>query len=213
MARTQTSGKCLLCQQTFKKGSMTRHFPKCLAEHRGTGKGRFFHVIVSGGPDYWLHLAVPVQATLESLDMFLRSKWLECCGHLSAFRIGGTSYEVTTEWSDGVSMDVKTEKVLRPELQFTHEYDFGSTTELDLKVAGVYEGKSGKKIELLAENDAPLIPCSECGAPSVNFCSECLYEDKGCLCEEHSKDHECGDEMFLPVVNSPRTGVCGYDGA
>jgi len=25
-------------------------------------------------------------------------------------------------------------------------------------------------------------------------------------------DHECGDETFLPVVNSPRMGGCGYAG-
>ena len=213
MAQTQTSGTCLLCQQTFKKNSMTRHFAKCLAAHKSAGKGRFFHVIVAGGPDYWLHLVVPAEATLMQLDSFLRSKWLECCGHLSAFRIGATSYEVAPNSTWGApakSMAVKAEKVLQPELTFTHEYDFGSTTELDLKVAGVYEGASGKKIELLAENDAPLIPCSVCGEPAVNFCSECLYEDKGCLCAEHSEDHECGDEMFLPVLNSPRTGVCGY---
>lgn len=210
MARTQTSGKCLFCQQTYKKGSMTRHFPKCLAAHQNATGGRFFHVIVTGGPDYWLHLAVPVTATLKQLDEFLRDKWLECCGHLSAFRIGETFYETETEWSEGESMKVKADKVLKPALQFTHEYDFGSTTELDLKVAGVYEGASSKKIKLLAENDAPLIPCSECGQPSVNFCTECLYEDTGCLCEEHSQDHECGDDMFLPVVNSPRAGVCGY---
>ena len=215
MARTQTSGTCLLCQQNFKKGSMTRHYAKCLAEHKGAGKGRFFHVIVAGGPDYWLHLAVPVEATLMQLDSFLRKKWLECCGHLSAFRIGATSYEIAPDSSWGPpakSMEVKAEKILRPGLEFMHEYDYGSTTELDLKVAGLYEGASGKNIELLAENDAPLIPCSSCDEPAVNFCSECLWEGEGCLCEEHSAAHECGDEMFMPVVNSPRTGVCGYSG-
>jgi hypothetical protein len=26
------------------------------------------------------------------------------------------------------------------------------------------------------------------------------------------KDHECGEEMLLPMANSPRAGVCGYTG-
>ena len=33
-------------------------------------------------------------ATLEDLDSFLRDIWLECCGHLSAFNIYGTNYDV-----------------------------------------------------------------------------------------------------------------------
>ena len=38
------------------------------------------------------------------------------------------------------------------------------------------------------------------------------YEDKGYLCDECAKGHECGEEMLLPIVNLPQTGVCGYAG-
>jgi hypothetical protein len=32
-------------------------------------------------------------------------------------------------------------------------------------------------------------------------------------CELHSEDHDCEEaEMLLPVVNSPRMGMCGYTG-
>jgi hypothetical protein len=31
-------------------------------------------------------------------------------------------------------------------------------------------------------------------------------------CDKCLTKHECGDEMSLPVVNSPRMGVCGYCG-
>lgn len=40
----------------------------------------------------------------------------------------------------------------------------------------------------------------------------CLYEENGLLCERCAEKHHCGDEMWLPVVNSPRTGMCGYTG-
>lgn len=33
------------------------------------------------------------------------------------------------------------------------------------------------------------------------------------FCETHAKRHECYNlDMLLPVVNSPRMGVCGYTG-
>ncbi len=42
---------------------------------------------------------------------------------------------------------------------------------------------------------------------------ECLYDGRrGYLCEACLADHECDEEMFMPLVNSPRTGVCGYVG-
>ncbi len=43
----------------------------------------------------------------------------------------------------------------------------------------------------------------------------CLGEtqgDAGWLCDSCAEDHKCGEDMLLPVVNSPRTGVCGYTG-
>jgi hypothetical protein len=44
---------------------------------------------------------------------------------------------------------------------------------------------------------------------------ECGYEDRrpGTLCDAHAKVHpheEYGDPLAL--VNSPRVGMCGYDG-
>jgi hypothetical protein len=39
-----------------------------------------------------MHLEVPADATLTDLDEFLRETWVECCEHLSAFRIAGVSY-------------------------------------------------------------------------------------------------------------------------
>jgi hypothetical protein len=43
-------------------------------------------------------------------------------------------------------------------------------------------------------------------------CAQCLYESKGFCCGAHAPDHDCGEDMLLPVVNSPRMGVCGYSG-
>src|SRR4051812_38522519 len=99
MARETTQGICHLCKGTFPKGSMTRHLSKCLttrddAEKSGDSKaktGKLFHVVVEarGDPRYWLHLELPATAKLKHLDSVLRKLWLECCGHLSAFKLEG----------------------------------------------------------------------------------------------------------------------------
>jgi hypothetical protein len=44
---------------------------------------------------------------------------------------------------------------------------------------------------------------------------ECVYEmdEQGTLCDEHARNHphdNYGEPM--PLVNSPRVGMCGYDG-
>jgi hypothetical protein len=38
------------------------------------------------------------------------------------------------------------------------------------------------------------------------------YEEALFYCENCSKEHRDDDHFLHPVVNSPRMGVCGYDG-
>ena len=164
-------------------------------------------ILVKGSysPGYWLQLKVSSNSELEELDQFLRDIWLECCGHMSAF-----SYQ-----RNELKMGRKLKDVLSPGMELLHEYDFGSTTELLVKVLAEYEGpmEKNKPVEILARNEAPEIPCDECGkALAVQICTECQWDGSGWLCEACAKKHECGEEMMLPVVNSPRTGVCGYEG-
>jgi len=94
-----------------------------------------------------------------------------------------------------------------------YSYDFGSTTELILKVLSEFRSnvKTGE-VEILARNDPPQIRCSHCGNLATRICTESIYEDAGWLCDDCAEDHKCGEDMLLPVVNSPRTGVCGYVG-
>lgn len=168
----------------------------------------FFHVVVSfryAPFMYWLQLKVAADAELRDLDRFLRDIWLECCGHMSAFSIDREELE----------MDEIVGDVFEPGMELLHEYDFGSTTELLVKVIDRHEGPmpKNKAVEILARNAEPEIPCSECGAvPAVEICTECMWDGSGWLCKACAKKHKCDRDMFLPVVNSPRTGVCGYTG-
>jgi len=68
---------------------------------------------------------------------------------------------------------------------------------------------------LLARNQMPKAVCQECGEPAKWLCIECLYDENktGHLCDEHAEEHphdNYGEPM--PLFNSPRTGMCGYDG-
>jgi len=213
---------------------MTRHLETCpqravnataQAEASGrqkTQKTRIVHLLVEGYylPMYWMHLEVSAAITLGELDRFLRDIWLECCGHLSAFEIGGVRYSSSADMDDGwlsigKSMRVRLDKVLSPGQGCSYEYDFGSTTELRLKVVSEREVAGpwkANQVKVIARNNAPSGSCDVCGKPATEICSQCMYDDKGSLCDECAKNHECGEEMLLPVVNSRGAGVCGYTG-
>ena len=203
---------------------MARHLVACekriLAKTKSGGKknqGKIFHLLVEGryAPEYWMHLEVPATATLEELDGFLRDIWLECCGHLSDFTIEGERYTSAAPFAemDDEGMEVKLDETLRPKMKFYHDYDFGTTTHLALKVLSEREDQiKSSKVQLLARNEPPVYPCDSCGKPATQICAQCVYEGGGLVCDDCAGGHECDEEMMLPVVNSPRVGMCGYTG-
>ena len=225
MTRQTSNGKCNLCGGTFRKAAMTKHLKsykqrKDTAEasspSRSPRKSKTLHLVAEGrySPNYWMHLEVPAAAKLAELDDFLRQIWLECCGHMSAFTVEGRTYSVApmAEFNDE-SMDVKLGEILNPGMKFYHEYDFGTTTHLALKVVSEQESEiKGKPIKVLARNEPPPITCMSCGKMATQVCTECAWSGQGWLCDECAAEHECGEEMLLPVVNSPRVGMCGYTG-
>ncbi len=226
MNRKTTSGQCYLCKGAFSKSGMTRHLITCTAKNaaaiKNKKKGNYaktqdcLHVQVEGRhlPQYWMHLDVPAATTLAKLDLFLREIWLECCGHLSVFNIRGISYSREPDDDfDDQDMYVPLARVVATGEYFTYEYDFGSTTELTLRLVGkTSKCLSGEKIAVLARNDEPQYQCSYCEKIAVDVCSDCIWDGEGWLCKECADEHECGEEMLLPVVNSPRVGVCAYMG-
>ncbi len=223
MPRLQVAGVCQVCGRRFSAQQIRKHLAKC--PKRAAGKSSAFDVRVSAEP-YWAFLEVPAGATLEHLDAALRQLWLECCGHLSRFTIEGTKYEHQTGGVDAMwvrmfdggrpsrSMKVRLSDVLRPGIKIGYVYDFGSTTTLKLEVVSEHPARIKKdEIFVLARNDPPPFPCDYCRkdprALAKVICTECQQG----LCASCAKKHECDEEMQLPLVNSPRAGVCGYTGA
>ena len=112
-----------------------------------------------------------------------------------------------------IDMGEKLGDLLMPEQKLLYEYDFGSTTELLLTVISEFEGTLKKgKVEILARNEAPQIKCSRCENLATTICTDCNYNEGGWLCDGCTQKHGCDSEMFLPLVNSPRAGVCAYTG-
>jgi len=168
-------------------------------------------------PQYWIVLLVKKNTTLKAVDSALRDIWLECCGHLSAFTIYGDEYvSFPDDEFGGMSMNARLGSLLSVGLEGEYLYDFGDTTYLTFKVLDIvpFSPKGRKSIELVAQNDPPDIRCSICGEPATEICTECLYNDveDPFFCDTCFEEHECDEEMSLPVVNSPRMGQCAYMG-
>ena len=231
-ANGATKGQCGYCGREMTCTGIGRHLQSC-AERRREGEKaarrrgsleQLYHLQVRDGYGlgYWLHLEMDGTATLFDLDQYLRRIWLECCGHMSAFEIDGLEYMDSPEdsfgFGDPESVDATADQVLSPGLTFTHEYDFGTTTELSIRVLDRRTGRPTTKypIALMARNDPIHIPRGECGEPARVICLDCCHEGAygaGHVCADHVIAHAAHDDYGkLAIFNSPRSGVCGYDG-
>ncbi len=132
---------------------------------------KYFELLLYGAynKDYWLIIQIKENATLDDLDRFIRDIWVECCGHLSAFEIDGVSYEREPDddfgWGEPAKSTNHTLKqVLTTGMIFNYEYDFGSTTEIMVKVLDHYSSqKQNEKVVILSRNNPPEFACSICG--------------------------------------------------
>ena len=218
--KKQSRGVCFYCDAEFAKGGMIRHLSSCpkrqetitLANHKAGKVETLYHLRVQDAwdGDFWLNLEMRDTATLEQLDRYLRAIWLECCGHLSRFSYGGWG-------SDDISKKRKAGVIFKPGVELVHQYDFGTTSETLIKVMDSRQGKPTTKhpITLMARNSIPEWKCVECDQPATFLCFECLVEDDvfGTLCDQHAETHHhVNYDEPMPLVNSPRLGMCGYEG-
>jgi hypothetical protein len=225
----QSTGSCVYCGKEMTRGGLARHLRSCAQRQQAIAAANakrgqdqtLYHLQVQDAwsSAYWLHLEMRGNATLKDLDYYLREIWLECCGHLSAFEIGPVRY--TQLFDDGMgygeekSMNVRVHRLFRPGMEIPYEYDFGTTSELVIKVVDQREGKPTTEhpIVLMARNAFQPPECAECENPGEWVCAECLWDDSvpDVFCAVHADEHE-HEDMLMPIVNSPRTGMCGYSG-
>ena len=200
-----SKGNCYLCGAELGKAAMKNHILKAHNQEATEPECVLLKIEGTYDKDYWLYVDLPVDKSLAALDKFLRSIWLECCGHLSAFRESGYGDDIgkNRKWNGFDSGD-----------QLLHEYDFGDTTECLITVIGrTSRSPQRSVVRLLARNTPPQFQCAQCGAPAVDICIECMYDSREPFyCTACGEQHEHDEEMRLPITNSPRMGVCGYCG-
>jgi len=218
--KEKIKGVCAYCNTEIAKNVSIRHLANCagrkhIIKKAESGRGKsetLYHLRVQavGVNEFWLDLEMRGSARLKDLDSYLKAIWLECCGHLSKFSIG-------EKYGDGIPKNRSIEEVLASGGKMTHIYDFGTSSETLIRVAGMREGKptTSRPIALMVRNAMPEHKCIECGKKASWLCMECHIEEDtwGTLCDDHANRHAHDDYGGpMPLVNSPRLGLCGYDG-
>ncbi len=219
-SRQRTRGECVFCGRELTNGGFIRHLKSCdkrqvTIQNTEVGQSQtLYHLQIKNAyaSDFWLHLEMKGTATLANLDSYLRTIWLECCGHLSQFTPG------RVRWGNEIPMIRKIGQILERNKELTHIYDFGSSTETVIKRVDKRKGKplSEHPIYLMARNSTPEVSCEECDKPAqwlrhdyMGNCGAWMIA----LCDDHVEEF-AGEDYSEPyqIVNSPRVGVCGYTG-
>ena len=205
MAKTVSKGHCYLCGKELTKTTAKRHVLTHEPEDDEAQECMLVKIEDKYDKNYWLYVDISLTATLKSLDTFLREIWLECCGHLSEFSYGPYHEEIgftrkISSIPEGIVLD--------------YEYDFGTSTDLKITfVEYTLRRKQKKAVRLLARNIAPDYRCGVCGKPAEYIDPEAYYDEENPFyCLDCLKAKGEDEEFALPVVNSPRMGVCGYCG-
>jgi hypothetical protein len=143
------------------------------------------------------------------------------------------------EEEDEGGMQSELGDVLEVGQKFSYVYDFGSSSTLSLRLIDEREGalpeipeeeknraayeddefedeedeEDEVRIQVMARNEPPPLVCHICGKPATRVPSASEYDSLAemALCPTHAAQSDYPDEL-LPIVNSPRTGICGYDG-
>lgn len=217
--KIKTKGKCAKCNGMYSAEQAGAHLLDCAlqsdAPSKSTTAGYIIRISWAEQPGmHWIFATIPKNASLALLDDFLRTTWLECCGHLSEFTIGDRHYMSHNEsGGPSQSMNKQVGQVLLPGSMCEYVYDMGSSTYLEIQVLGEVHACPQKQVTILMQNNPPELPCESCKKPANLICSQC----GNATCTACSKHHPCAvseedDYMLMPLVNSPRAGVCGYEG-
>jgi hypothetical protein len=217
-----SEGQCTYCKETFDQKGMSKH----LATHLKTmsaekpSRDKSFHLRVEEGP-YFLNLLIDSDMPLDYLDDYLRAIWLECCGHMSTLKIKSKKYEYDFEDDDaiiGEDMLQIAKKVFVKGQKLKYEYDMGSTTTLEITVLDEYSVLAKEGIQLLSRNEPLKLLCHVCNEkPGFKICSVHGWDEPSLFCKscvpKHKKECEdFADYAAMSLYNSPRTGVCAYEG-
>ena len=195
-----------LCDEM--QGYIEAEYAQCQGEE--TEESFLLRVTYPEDSNFWMYLAEKKDGSLRQLDQFLRDVWVECCGHLSLFCFEDTVYSCNCREMPGRSMNAKLMSILEEGMSFRYEYDMGSPTELLVEVVGTIRMPHRReKVFPLARNFMPKYKCVRCGRRGELVSRMDMGPiEKGVFCARCAQKEDI--EGLLPLVNSPRTGICGY---
>ena len=231
----QTKGYCKYCGKEYTRAGILRHLQACkerkssVSKEIGKRRCRYFEIAISDKylKEYWLIIEANENTTLKVLDEFIRDIWVECCDHLSMFICNDVQYESCPDThrffvKPAKNMNFRLKDVVEVGDTMFYAYDFGSTTQLVIKIHSCRDGeKRNNEIVILSRNNPLKIVCSKCGKNEARFVNpQAYYYDESpfwcedCLKNDNADEEEyCESDFFLPICNSPRMGVCGYEGS
>ncbi len=209
-----SEGMCFTCGEKLAMAEMSQHLAVCEARAQmlsaQSGKKRKTTILSLfiddlRAKDHWLIVEIGEQTQLKVLDGFLRDIWLECCNHASEFTNSAGPVAKNTPLIDALVAG----NVL------SYSYDKDAPTKLRIRACDRREGDFGKtEVIALARNVHTPRVCEVCGKVEATLvCSECLHTGHAHLCAECASSHACGRGPLRPIVNSPRCGVCWYEGS
>ena len=184
ISRRAGRSRCNICGEPKSATQMGNHIAqeleqlegRHLSTRRAAALDRFLHVEVQHqhARYFWMHLLVRHETSLGQLDAFLRAAWLECCGHLSRFDFHGlTAYcpearNPRTGFPDDddedplIGWNTPAIRAMPPGMTGVHEYDFGSTTRLQITSRrSVRLECEGSQVMVIARNSP--VQCDACG--------------------------------------------------
>ena len=220
----KSEGKCIFCEKTYGQRGIIRHISTHLSkmEKEGHEPGVSFLVNARVGP-FFLVFWMDGLATLNLLDGQMREIWLECCGHMSSFDDAESKRNWTFQDYDtdefGIPMSTRAKNHFVKGKKYDYQYDFGTTTEIDIEIKGQFSIAAPEPVKLLSRNEPLDMKCDSCDQKAAELiCTVHIFSpDDSFFCPNCAKAHTKSCEDFadyatLPVVNSPRMGICGYDG-
>ena len=226
----QPRGVCFLCgsSRTFSVSGAVKHVAAHWKEAPGSGKPPFFWISLRARSHalYWMEIGIRADAPLSLLDAFLRAAWVECCeDHVSGFQIGDRQFfsdqnfaeeDLSGSAEPEEGRPVQLNEVMKVGDAFLYTFDYGTPTEVEGNVRGVFHEIQGAKhvpelwrggVLVAMRNLKPVFACEVCGQRAEHLLVRAPW-DRTFRCEAHREDPETAHPLF----NAPRSGVCGYDG-
>jgi hypothetical protein len=201
-------GNCYLCDINLEKKPMLDHLLKChqADDMTETQECCLLKIEASYMKDYWLFIDLPMNKTLREVDTFLRKIWLECCGHLSSF------HDPVDLIHTHIPKNSKLKSFDKGEV-ITHLYDYGTTSHTSVTFMGsISREKQRNTVRLLARNAPLVFNCEDCGKLADDTYFFFYDGTSKLLCTSCGSEYESDTYSTLPIINSPRMGMCGYTG-